>query len=127
MIKKFHILLIILTLGFLTTPTLTYACGTKTTQTQKSCCKKSKTEKNNKNDCCKKRNSNSDKENNGCDGKCNKSNCSCPTTNFAFILPFCTEDKVKIYFAKTKKNKNYYNENHLSDGFTSIWTPPKIA
>jgi hypothetical protein len=32
MTKKFHILLIILTLGFFATPTLTYACGTKSTK-----------------------------------------------------------------------------------------------
>ena len=35
MTKKFHILLVILTLGFFATPTLTYACGTKSTKTEK--------------------------------------------------------------------------------------------
>lgn len=42
---QLHILIIILTLGFFLSPTLSYACGTKT---EKSCCKKettSKTEK----------------------------------------------------------------------------------
>ncbi|MBL0303766.1 MAG: hypothetical protein IPQ23_19045 [Cytophagaceae bacterium] len=48
MTKKFHILLIILTLGIFATPTLTYACGTKSDQTEKSCCKKSETEKDSK-------------------------------------------------------------------------------
>ncbi len=120
MTKKFHILLIILTLGFFATPTMTYACGTNTTKTEKSCCKKSKTEKNNKKDCCKKGNSKSDKENSGCDGKCNNSNCSCPTVLFAFTLPFYAEIKTKTYFAESKKNKNYYNENYLSDDFTFI-------
>ena len=124
MTKKFHILLIILTLGFFATPTLTYACGSKSTKTEKSCCKQGKS---NKKDCCKKSNSKSDKDNNGCDGKCNNSNCSCPTTHFAFSMPFWTELRAKTYFAESKKTKNYYNENYLSDGFVSIWTPPNIG
>ena len=124
MTKKLHILLIILTLGFFMTPTLTYACGIKT---EKSCCKKSKTEKNSKKDCCKRNNSKSDKDNSGCDGKCNNSNCSCPTVHFAFALTFYAEIKAKTYFTESKKTKLYYNENCLSDGFTSIWTPPNIG
>ena len=127
MARKFHILLIILTLGFFTIPTLTYACGTKTAKTEKSCCKKEKSEKSSKKDCCNKNKSNNDKENKGCDGKCNDSNCSCPTTHFAFASPFWTEIKTKIHFAKSKKIKNYYNENYLSDGFVFIWTPPNIG
>jgi len=63
MTKKFHILLVILTLGFFATPTLTYACGTKSTKTEKSCCKKgdkacekdsTKCDKAEKKECCKK-------------------------------------------------------------------------
>ena len=127
MTKKFHILLIILTLGFFATPTLTYACGTKSVKTEKSCCKKSKTEKNSKKDCCNKNKSKNDKENKGCDGKCNHSNCSCPTAHHTIALPFWTEIKTKFHFAESKKIKNYYNENYLSDGFISIWTPPNIG
>jgi len=127
MTKKFLILLIILTLGFFATPTLTYACGTKSTKTERSCCKKSETEKSNKNDCCKNHRSKNGKNDGGCGGKCNHKSCSCPTTNFAFALPFWTEIKVKIYFAESEKIKNYYNENYLSDGFVSIWTPPNIG
>lgn len=127
MTKKFHILLIILTIGFLATPTLTYACGTKTTKTEKSCCKKAKNEKDTKKNCCKKSNPKGDKDNNGCDGKCNHSDCSCPTTHFAFSLPFWAELRAKTYFAENKKTKNYYNETYLSSGFYSIWTPPNIG
>ena len=124
MTKKFHILLIILTLGIFSTPMLTYACGTKSTKTEKSCCKKTKSSKK---DCCKKNKSHNDKDNNECDGKCNNSNCSCPTVHFAFALPFYAEIKAKTYFAESKKTKLYYNENYLSDGYVSIWTPPNIG
>ena len=116
-----------MTLGFFAIPTLTYACGIKSTKTEKSCCKKSEAEKSNKNDCCKKHKSKNDKDKKGCDGKCNNPNCSCPTNNFAFALPFWIETKVKTYFAESKKIKSYYNENYLSDGFVFIWTPPNIG
>ncbi|MBK7305402.1 MAG: hypothetical protein IPI90_19655 [Saprospiraceae bacterium] len=86
-----------------------------------------KPKKSNKKECCKKSNSKSDNENNGCDGKCNNSNCSCPTVHFAFALPFYAELKAKTNFTESKKTKLYYNENYLSDGFTSIWTPPNIG
>ena len=94
MTKKFHILLVILTLGFFATPTLTYACGTKSTKTEKSCCKKSETEKNSKKDCCKNHKSKSDKDKNSCNGKCNNSNCSCPTNHCSFALPFWTPPNI---------------------------------
>ena len=116
-----------MTLGFFATPTLTYACGTKSTKTEKSCCKKSKSEKSSKKDCCKKNKSHNDKDSNDCDGKCNNSNCSCSTVHFAFALPLYAEIKAKTYFAESKKTKLYYNENYLSDGFKSIWTPPNIG
>jgi hypothetical protein len=127
MTKKFHLLLIILTIGFFATPTLTYACGTKTTQTEKSCCKKAENEKDNKKDCCKESNSKSDKNNKGCDGKCGHSSCSCPSSNCAFVLSFWTTPRTKTYFVESKKIKNHYNENYLSDGFISIWKPPNIG
>ena len=126
MSRLFYIVLISV-FGFFLIPSQSYACGTKTTKTEKSCCKKSKNEENSKKDCCKKNNSKSDKEDKGCDGRCNNSNCSCPTVHFAFALTFYAEIKAKTYFTESKKTKLYYNENYLSDGFTSIWTPPNIG
>ena len=112
MSRLFYIVLISV-FGVFATPTLSYACGTKNAKTEKSCCKNN--------------NSKSDKNDNGCDGKCNNSNCSCPTVHFAFALPIYVEIKAKTYFTESKKTKLYYNENYLSDGFTSIWTPPNIG
>ena len=37
--------------------------------------------------------SHNDKDNNDCDGKCNNSNCSCPTVHFAFTIPSYAEIK----------------------------------
>lgn len=127
MTKKFHILLIILTLGFFATPTLTYACGTKTDKTEKSCCEKDKSDKINKKDCCKNHKSKNSKNDDGCGGKCKNKYCNCPVVHYAFNLPFSTEIKTKTCFAESKKAKSYYNETYLSSGFYSIWTPPNIG
>ena len=124
MAKKFHILLIILILGFFATPTLTYACATKSDKTEKSCCKKDKSDKK---DCCKNHKSKNDKNDDGCVEKCKHPSCSCPVVNFAFNLPFSTGFKTKTCFSEGKKVKSYYNETYHSFGFGYIWTPPNIG
>lgn len=124
MTNKFHILLIILTIGFFATPTLTYACGTNTNNTEKSCCKKDKSNKTEKKDCCKNHKSKNDGD---CGGNCKHPSCSCPVVHYAFNLPFSTELKTKPFFAESKKLKFYDKETYLSSGFYSIWTPPNIG
>lgn len=123
MTKKFHILVIILTFAFFTIPAMTYACGAKTSKTEKSCCKKDKTTNANKKNCCKNQPT---KNGNGCEGKCNDSNCSCQITHTAIALPFWTETNFNTYLTHRKRINNYYNETYLSDGFTSILFHPKI-
>lgn len=126
MTRKFHIILIIFVLGFFGTPTSSYACGTKSTKTEKSCCKKNKeSNKAEKKSCCKKKSANNS---DGCDGNCNDSDCSCPTTNSTvFALTFYTELYKQTTFPQNKISKSYYNETYLSSGFHSIWQPPKIG
>jgi hypothetical protein len=127
MTKKFHIFLFILTFGFFVTPNMTYACGTKSTKTEKSCCKKDNDNKDNKKNCSKNHNSKNEKNNDGCGGENGQSSCHCSTTNCAFALSFWTETKTNTYFPEFKKCKSYYIENYHSDGFYSIWTPPNIG
>ena len=125
--KKVHILFIILTLGFFATPTLTYACGTKTDKTENSCCKKDKAGQGHKKDCCKNHHSKNNKSDDDCGGNCGNSSCSCTTVHFAFNLPFLSGVGSKKYFAISEKLKFYDQQIHLSDGFYSIWTPPNIG
>lgn len=127
MIKKFHILLIIFITGLLSTPNQTYACATKLTKTAQSCCKKEIAHKVNKKNFCKNHKAKNDQSNNDCGGKCDNSNCSCPTLSFALQLPFGNEVKIRTNFVIGKKNKLYHNETYLSDGFISIWSPPNIG
>lgn len=125
--KGFNSFIVVFVIGFLLTPMITLACATKLTKTAKSCCKKDTDLKINKKNFCKNHNAKNDQSNNDCGGKCDNSNCSCPTLSFALQLPFGNEIKIKTKFVTGKKNKLYDNETYLSDGFISIWSPPNIG
>lgn len=118
MTKKFYILLLV-TLGFLLGPTLTYAHGTKK---EMPCCKKEFTVK----DCCKKKDSN--KKEHNCDNSCVGNSCGCPTAycGYSSILSFQTENNSLFSFSERKQNY-YYSEIFISSDFRSIWLPPKIS
>ena len=127
MTKKFHILLVIFMLGFLTKPTLTFACGTNSGKTEKSCCKKDKTHKTKKKDCCKTHESKKGKDSKDCDGNCKHSSCNCQVVHYAFISTFPTQLNLELYLEISEKTNQLYTENLLLDGFCSIWTPPNIG
>ena len=118
--KRLHILIIILTIGFFLSPTLNYACGTKT---EKSCCKKEISSKTEKKECCK--NHSKDKEN-SCGGKCGHSNCTNSTVNFSIVeFNDFKFNNNNFDFSSIKQNF-YYSKTNIANGFTSVWLPPKI-
>ena len=121
--KQLHIIIIILTFGFFMLPTLSYACGTKT---EKSCCKKEKTEKSEKKDCCKGKHS-KDKDN-SCGGKCGHSNCtSSSSVNFSIISFYEINFNNNSFDFSSEKSKFYNSKTNISSGFYSIWLIPKIG
>lgn len=121
--KRLHILIIILTLGFFLSPTLSYACGAKT---EKFCCKKVKTFKTEKKDCCNGRNS-KDKDN-SCGGKCGHSNCTSSTSiNFSLISTFEIDFNSANLDFSSEKQKFYNTKTYVSSGFSSVWLIPKIS
>lgn len=120
--KRLHIILIILTLGFLMSPNLSYACGTKT---DKSCCKKEKTANTEKNECC--NNKQSKDKDNSCGGKCGHSNCTSSTSvNFSIISFYEIDFKISFDFS-SEKSKFYDSKTNIPSGFYSIWLIPKIG
>ena len=119
--KRLHIIIIILTLGFFLSPTLSYACGTKT---EKSCCKKEISSKTEKNDCCNGKHS-KDKDN-SCGGKCGHSNCTTPSVTFSLISLNEIRFKNNNFDFSIEKPKFHYSKTFISSGFTSVWLPPKI-
>ncbi|HFG0566974.1 hypothetical protein [Flavobacterium psychrophilum] len=120
--KRLHIIIIILTLGFFLSPTLSYACGTKT---EKSCCKKETTSKTEKKDCCKGKHSKD--EDKSCGGKCGHSNCTSSTSiNFSLISFYEIEFKNNSFDFSAEKPKFHHSKTFISSGFTTVWLPPKI-
>jgi hypothetical protein len=119
--KRFHLLLLILTLGCYLSPSYSHACGTKT---EKSCCKKETPAKTEKKDCCKSKESK--EKDNRCGGKCGHSNCTSASVNYSLISFSETQFNTTIFDFSTEKSKFYHLETILTSGFRSTWIPPKI-
>lgn len=124
--KKFHILFLFLTLGFFLMSNSGYACGK--TEEKMDCEKKATSKKETANscqkDCCTKTKKDQ-KDHHGCNGKCDHSGC---TTSFLQLSLITNEIDLSnnLFNFSTKKQTSYYNSTSISDGFTSIWLPPKI-
>jgi exopolysaccharide biosynthesis protein len=127
MTKKFHILYLIVTIGFFLMPTLTYSCEMKS---KKTCCSKEMSSSSaEKMDCCKNINHSKSKDKDhegGCNGKCGHSNCT--TSSFHFSVAFFEIQFKNNNFDFSKKEHNYFNsETNLSSGYYSLWLIPKIS
>jgi hypothetical protein len=123
MTKKVYIFLIFI-FGFVLTPNVSFACGTKS---EKSCCKKENSKKAEIKDCCKKDNQNS-KGKTSCDGSCGDKSCHCPPVfHFNFISASNQQSESRIIPTSDEKQKFSHIETYLSAGFYSIWTPPNIG
>lgn len=131
MLKGLSIVLFFITFGVMLIPAVSYACGKNHKRTEKSCTNresKPKTEKTyNKNlsdqDPC----SSEHSKDQGCGSNCNHSNCKCVhfTINIALAQENLLKDKI-INFSG-RKHSIINTENNLSEGFHSIWQPPKIS
>jgi hypothetical protein len=124
--KKFHILLVLVILGFFLMPFLTYSCEMKS---KKSCCNKEMSSSNDeKMDCCKNINDSKSKNKDhegGCNGKCGHSNCVTTSTQFSVAFFEIRFNNNNFDFS-VEKPKFYHSETFISAGFTSVWLPPKI-
>lgn len=127
MLQKFHILLIITFLGFLTMPMKSYACGTKSKKAEKSCCLKDAPEKSIKKDCCNNHKNTQQKEDNSCGGNCDNSKCGCPSTLTSLVLSNYLVIVDINTFTTREKVKPFYNQTYNLSGFGYIWTPPNIG
>ncbi|MFV8371039.1 hypothetical protein [Flavobacterium sp. LB2P6] len=123
MSKKFYIVLLVM-LGFFMTPSVAFACGTKT---EKACCKKESSSKKDKKECCKKEQSSKDKSHEGCNGACKSVTCSSSTVYLGMTALFYTELNTELFSFSTEKQNYYYSEIFISSDFRFIWLPPKIS
>ena len=106
---------------------MSYACGISSEKM--SCEKKAISKKESSDscqkDCCKK-NRNSKKEQHGCSGKCSHSGCTTSGLQFSMIAINEFEFDTNLFNFSFEKATPYYKNSSISDGFTSIWLPPKI-
>lgn len=113
-------------IGFFLIPVSGYACGNQ--PEKKSHTKESSVEKTKKNCCtksCCQKTSKSKNKKNDCGGKCSHTNCT--TSSFQLNIPSSNDFNFSDNFNfSVKKSISYYNETPISDGFTTIWSPPKI-
>ena len=123
MIKKIHILVIIL-FGFLLIPSMSYACGNKI---EKHSCKKETSSKQYKEDCCDSDNHSKSKNHNGCGGKCGHAKCGCTTVTNGFTATIDLNFKNNNFYFSTEKQKFSNTETFISSGFYSLWLIPKIS
>ncbi|RTY67139.1 hypothetical protein [Flavobacterium sp. LB2P53] len=121
--KKFHILLIVV-LGFLLMPAVTFACENNSSKHSSS---KETSSKMDKEDCCKDNSHSKTKNDQGCGGKCSHSKCGCASScnTSVFINELNFNKNIFNFFSE---KQNFYNyETSISSGFNSLWLIPKIG
>ena len=103
-----------------------YACGrvNEKMDCEKKATSKKETANSCKKDCCKETKKDK-KGQHGCSGKCDHSGCTTSFLQFSLITNEIDLSDNLFNFS-TGKQISYYNTTSISDGFTSIWLPPKI-
>ncbi|MDA6069468.1 hypothetical protein NJT12_07550 [Flavobacterium sp. AC] len=104
-----------------------YACGKaeeKTSYEKNTTSKKNVADSCQK-DCCKK-NQNSKKDQHGCNRKCDHSGCTTSGLLYSLVTANEFEFNNNLFNFSFEKTTPYYKNISISDGFTSIWLPPKI-
>jgi hypothetical protein len=121
MTKKFYIMLLVV-LGFFMTPSIAFACGTKS---EKACCKKEAASQTEKTACCNKEKKSKSHE--GCNGGCKHVSCTSSVVSLALSSPFSVALNSQLFSFSPEKQNYYYSEIFISSDFRSIWLPPKIS
>ena len=121
--KKFHILLIVV-LGFLLMPSITFACENNSA---KHSSWKETTSKTDKDDCCKDDNHSKTKKHEGCGGKCSHSKCGCVSSCITSVSINELNFNKNIFNFFSEKQNFYNYETSISSGFNSLWLIPKIG
>ena len=122
MIKRVHIFMIILTLGLLLLPGLTYAC---VAQSEKECCKKEMAAKSEHKQCSEE--SHSTGQSDSCNGKCGHANCTSTTANYNSVVLTDFIFNHNTFDFSTIKQNFYTTVTFISSGYTSLWFIPKIS
>jgi len=118
-------LVLLLILGFLLTPNLSYACSKASTKTEHQKVSKNHYEKADKKDCCEDKSCKNHQHDNDCNGQCKDSSCRCGNSSFSILMP--TDLKSNISFDTFENCQFELTQSYYSLGYYSIWQPPKIG
>ncbi|RZJ33989.1 MAG: hypothetical protein EOO51_11570 [Flavobacterium sp.] len=117
--KKIHIIFIVM-LGFLLTPSISFACGSG-----KHSCKKEISNTPKKTCCADHGHSENSK---GCSGKCGHKSCGCASACVASAALLQTIELNGFAYPPYLFKANFhYPKNLISSGFYSLWLIPKIS
>ncbi len=119
--------ILFLFLGFLLTPSITYACSKKTNKVKEIACSKDQSIKTEKKDCYKIKPCKKGIKNNSCSAKCKHNSCKCSITSSSVSYLILTDLKIANPFTETKKQKFSFKHTYFSSDYSSIWQPPKIS
>lgn len=124
-LKKFHII-VLMTLGLLMSPALSFACGKKGDSHHKEASAKTC-----KQECCKERKQSSPcgENHKDCDGKCGHSSCNCPSSfsGSGFALVEIIDYKNEFIEIAPKNVQFGYTETFIKTAIDSLRLPPKIG
>ena len=119
--KKFHIFFILMLLGALVSPSISYACGN---HLEKACCKNEMDATSETKKCCK--DNSSEKETKGCEGKCGHSTCTSISVTSIVAVYNDFHFNVNYFDFSIEKQLFYDSKTFISAGFSSLWLIPKI-
>lgn len=123
MTKQFYIWLLFLW-GILLVPVTTYACGTKSHYTEKSCTSNTTATNKSEKECCEKEPT-TNREQTGCSDNCKMTSCHySPASGCVMQL---WEIALPTAMYSPEKTGNWPSVFHITSGYQSIWLPPKIA
>ncbi|MCW4469804.1 hypothetical protein OGH69_12560 [Flavobacterium sp. MFBS3-15] len=122
--RKFHFILL-MTLGLLLSPSLSFACGKKADghhkETSAKSCKK---------ECCKEKKQSSPcgENHKDCDGKCGHSSCNCPSFSAYAFATIPMIDYKPRFIENAGENVPFgYTEAFFQSAIDSLRLPPKIG
>ncbi len=121
-----HITLILLLfLGFIFAPNLSYACSKAPIKTENQKIFQKHHEKVEKKDCCEDRSCKNHQHDNGCNGQCKNNSCRCGNSSFSLFS--LSDFKSNTSFDTIEKRQFEFTQSYYSLGHYSIWQPPKIG
>ncbi|WP_081625037.1 MULTISPECIES: hypothetical protein [Rhodonellum] len=121
---RFFCIAMLTAIGLFLKPVESYACSSKSENTEITSDKQSASETEKK-DCSSKEKGPCGKHGKDCDGKCGNPACHCPTHCKSFLGTLFAP----LLIVKTTLSKPdfFYREAYYTSGFLAIWLPPKIG